>query len=62
MRNLKKYLNSFKLWMLIRNISALVITLHPENQTSIYGTKVLANLSLWIFAVLLNHHNFVSEN
>ena len=28
----------------------------------INGTKVLANLSLRIFAVLLNHHNFESEN
>ena len=62
MRNLKKYLRSFKLWMLIRNILAPVITLHPENQASIYSTKVLANLSMQIFAVLLNHHNFMSEN
>ena len=62
MRVESEILSSFKLWMLIRNISAPVIILHPENHTKIYGTKVLANLSLRIFAVLLNHHNFVSEN
>ena len=38
--------------------SAPVITLHPEKQTLINGSKVLANLSLRIFVVLLNYHNF----
>ena len=34
----------------------------PKKQTLIYISKVLANLSLWIFVVVLNHYNFVSEN
>ena len=37
-----------------------VITLHPEKQTSIYGSKVLTNLSSRIFVVLVNYYYFVS--
>ena len=58
----KLYLSASKKSEVGHGYSAPLITIRPEKQTSVYGSKVVANLSLQIFVVLLKNHNFVYEN